>query len=76
MMNFFLKKQMQISWDNVPLSPDKVGHLEILCVKWRKNAALAEHWFLIVVSKHLGHYRSSMMFSIRKDECSDTEGTK
>ena len=33
---------MQISW--VPLSPDKVGHLEILCVKWCKNAALAEHW--------------------------------
>ena len=37
------KKQMQISWDNVPLNPNKVGHSEILCVKWCKNTVLAEH---------------------------------
>ena len=38
-----IKKQLQISWDNVPLNPNKVGRFEILCVKWHKNAALAEH---------------------------------
>ena len=38
-----IKKQVQISWDNVPLNPNNVGHLEILCVKWCKNAVLAEH---------------------------------
>ena len=38
-----IEKPMQISWDNVPLNSNKVGHLEILCVKWRKNADLGEH---------------------------------
>ena len=38
-----IKKQMQISWDNVPLNPEKVGHLVILCVKWCKNITLAGH---------------------------------
>ena len=38
-----IEKPMQILWDKVPLNLYKVGHLEILCVKWRKNAALAEH---------------------------------
>ena len=36
-------KQTQMSWDNVPLDSNSVGHLDFLCVKWRKNAALAEH---------------------------------
>ena len=30
-----MKKKTKISWDNVPLNPTCVGHLEILCVKWR-----------------------------------------
>ena len=34
---------MQISGDSVPLNPNKEGLLEILCVKWCKNAALEEH---------------------------------
>ena len=38
------KEQTIISWDNVPLNSNKVGHLEILCVKLCKNAAWAEHW--------------------------------
>ena len=29
---------------NVPQYPNNEGHLEILCVKLHKNAALAEHW--------------------------------
>ena len=27
-----IKKQVQISWDNVPLNPNKVGHLEIVSI--------------------------------------------
>ena len=26
------KKKVQISWDNIPLNQNKVGHLEILCL--------------------------------------------
>ena len=37
-----IEKPMHISWDNVQLNSNKAGHLEILCVKWRKNAALAD----------------------------------
>ena len=32
----------KITWDNVPLNQTCVGHLEIVCVKWRINAALAK----------------------------------
>ena len=44
-----IKNQIQISWDNAPLNPNKMGHLKILCVKWSKNTALqfAEHWWYI-----------------------------
>ena len=38
-----IRKQMQMSWDNVSLNPNSVEHLEIVCVKWRINAALVEH---------------------------------
>ena len=38
-----IEKPIHISWDNGPLNSNKVGHLEILCDKWRKNSALAEH---------------------------------
>ena len=32
-----IKKAIQICWDIVPLNPNYVGHLEILCVKWFKR---------------------------------------
>ena len=35
-------KQIQISWDNVPLYSNEVGYLDTLCVEWCKNVALAE----------------------------------
>ena len=38
-----IKKKTKISWNNVPLNPTCVGHLDVLCIKWCKNAALAEH---------------------------------
>ena len=36
-----IKKQLhvQISWDDITLNLNKVGHLEKLFVKWHKNSA-------------------------------------
>ena len=38
-----IMKQIQISWNDVPLNSNEVEHLEILCIEWRKSVALAEH---------------------------------
>ena len=43
-VNENIKKQIQISWDKIPLNSNKVGHFEILFAKWHKSAALAEQW--------------------------------
>ena len=45
-----IRKQIQVSWDNVPLIPNYVGHLEIICIKWCKITALAEHCHILVNS--------------------------
>ena len=42
-----IEKPMQISWDNVPLNSNKVGHLEFVYVKRRKKTALAEHGVIV-----------------------------
>ena len=39
-----IKKQMQISWDNVQLNPNKVGHSEILCVNLLSNGTKMQAW--------------------------------
>ena len=41
-----MKNKTNISWDNVSLNPTCVEQLEIVCIKWRKNVALAEHCFI------------------------------
>ena len=39
-----IKKQMQISWDNVQLNPNKVGHLEIVLVNLLSNGTKMQAW--------------------------------
>ena len=56
-----------MSWDNVPLNSNSVGHFEILCIK-AQNAALAEYGSGVACccqSQHQCHFwQMNLMFEV------------